>query len=182
MNTLSLAHISILLGALGVAASLWQAIAPAQVRRMLDALPRHTLTGWALAAVDLLWVAWLINETSLGRFDNWKPALYFLTPLSFYLLIQYLDELLTVRALGGLLLLLAAPVLDIARWHTSDWRLVIAGLAYLWVVMGMFLVMSPHLFRRAVRLVLPDDTRSRCSAALKLVVSAFLIALGLRVF
>lgn len=171
-----------LMGALGIAASLWQALAPAQVRQLLDALPRHTLAGWALAAADLLWVAWLINRTNLGSFDAWKPALYFLTPLSFYLLIQYLDELLAVRALGGLLLLLAAPVLDIARWHTSDWRLVIAGLAYLWVVIGMTLVMSPHLFRRTVRLVLPDDARGRLSATIKLLVSAGLIALGLLVF
>lgn len=182
MNTLSLAHVSILLGALGIAGSLWQALAPAQVRRMLDALPRHTLTAWALAAVDLLWVAWLINETSLGRFDAWKPALYFITPLSFYLLIQYLDELLAVRALGGLLLLVAAPILDIARWHDSEWRLVIVGLVYIWVVIGMFLVMSPHLFRRTVRRVLPDDARGRLSAALKLVVSVGLLLLGLLVF
>lgn len=182
MNAMSLAQLSLLLGALGTAAGLWQLAAPAQVRRMLAALPRHTPTAWALAGVDLLWVAWLLNQTPLGRFDNWKPALYFLTPLSFFLLINYLDELLAVRALGGFLLLAAAPVLDITRWHDSPWRLVVTVIAYLWVVVGMALVMSPYLFRRAERFLVPDDARARLSALLKLAVSAVLVVLGLRVF
>lgn len=171
-----------LLGALGLAASLWQWFAPAQVRRMLDALPRHMPTAWVLTAVDLLWVAWLINETNLGRFDYLKPSLYLVAPLSFFLLINFLDELLAVRALGGLLLLLPHPVLTIARWHESDARLVIAGLAYVWIVAGMALVMSPHLFRRTVNRLLPNDACGRVSAALKAAFSIGLLLLGLRVF
>lgn len=182
MNSISLAQLSLLLGTLGAAASLWQAIAPAQVRRVLEALPRHTPTAWALTAIDLLWITWLINDTSLGRFDYLKPSLYFVAPLSFFLLINFLDELLAVRALGGLLLLAATPVLRIAQWHPSDWRLVITVIAYIWVVAGMFLVMSPYLFRRAEKFFVPDDLRGRLSAALKLAVSLLLIALGLRVF
>lgn len=182
MTTPTLAQLALLLGGLTLAAGLWQFVAPAQVRRMLEALPRHTATAWALTAIDLLWVAWLLNETSLGRFDTWKPALYFLTPFSFFLLIRYLDELLAVRAMGGLLLLLAHPVLQITQWHPSGWRLVITTLAYLWVVIGMFLVMSPYLFRRAQRMVVPDDARGRFSAVLKVLAGAGLIALGLFVY
>lgn len=182
MNAMTLAQLSMLLGALGVAASLWQWFAPAQVRRMLDALPRHTTTAWVLTAVDLLWVAWLINQTNLGRFEYLKPALYLVTPLSFFLLINFLDELLAVRALGGLLLLLPHPVLTIARWHPSEARLIIAGLAYVWVVVGMALVMSPHLFRRAVNRLLPNEACGRVSATLKLAFSVGLLLLGLRVF
>mgnify|MGYP003585500246 CR=1 FL=1 len=182
MNELSLAHIALLLGAAGLAAGLWQLIAPAQVRRMLDAFPRSTATAWALTAIDLLWVAWLLHHTNLGRFDYLKPALYFLTPLSFFLLINYLDELLAARALGGLLLLLPHPVLQIAQWHPSEWRLVVVSLAYLWAVAGMALVLSPYLFRRTALIVVPTDARSRLSAALKLAVSIGLIGLGLTVY
>ena len=182
MTTPTLAQLAFLLGGLTLAAGLWQIVAPAQVRRMLEALPRHTPTAWALTAIDLLWVAWLLNETSLGRFDAWKPSLYFITPLSFFLLIRYLDELLAVRALGGLLLLLAHPVLQLIQWHPSPWRLVITTLAYLWVIIGIFLVMSPYLFRRVQRAVVPDDARGRFSALLKLVAGAGLVALGLFVY
>lgn len=182
MNGINLAQLSLLLGLLAAAAGVWQLLAPAQVRRMLEVLPRHTPTAWILTGVDLLWVAWLLNQTPLGRFDSWKPALYFLTPLSFFLLINYLDELLAVRALGGFLLLAAAPVLDITRWHDSPWRLVVTVIVYGWVVAGMALVMSPYLFRRAERFFVPDDARGRISALLKLAVSAILVVLGLRVF
>ena len=182
MNSISLSQLALLLGGLGVAASVWQLLAPAQVRRMLDALPRHVPTAWALTALDLLWVAWLLKNTPLGSFDYLKPSLYIVAPLCFFLLIQYMDELLAVRALGGFLLLLANPVLKITQWHPSEWRLVVTAMAYGWVLIGMVLVMSPHRFRRTVNILVPDDARGRLSALAKLAVSALLIGLAFLVY
>jgi hypothetical protein len=182
MNQLTLSQLSILLGALGVAAGLWPLIAPAQVRRMLDAFPRSTPTAWILTAVSLLWVTWLLFQTPLGGFEYLKPTLYFLAPLSFFLLINFLDELLAPRALGGLLMLAANPVLKIAQWQDTEWRLVIIVLAYVWVVAGMALVLSPYLFRRAVLWIVPTEARHRLAALAKLAFGLGLLVLGLTVF
>lgn len=182
MNPLTLSQLSLALGVLAILAGLWQLFAPAQVGRMLAAFPRSALTAWALTAADLLWVAWLLFNTPLGDFDRFKPALYALTPLSFYLLVVHMDELLAPRSLGGLLLLLATPVLRIAQWHDSTWRLVITSLAYCWVIGGITLILSPHLFRRTVLLTVPTAGRHRLAALLKLAGGLFLIGLALTVY
>ena len=182
MNPLTVSQLSLLLGGLAIAAGLWQLVAPAQVARMLENFPRSRPIAWALTAACLLWVAWLLFQTPLGRVDSLKPALYFLPPLSFYLLINFMDELLAPRALGVLLLLVATPVLRIVQWHDSPWRLVITVMAYAWVIAGMALILSPYLFRRTARLLVPTSSRHRLSALAKLAFGVFLIVLALTVY
>jgi len=48
---------------------------------------------------------------------DFKPILWALAPLCYVLTVCFVEELLAARALGGILLLAAAPVLDAARWH-----------------------------------------------------------------
>jgi hypothetical protein len=123
------------------------AAAPAGVWRGIRAFPRHALAGRLLTAIALAWVAWLLVEMPLGRFERFKPLLWILAPGSFVLIVMYVDELLAPRALGGLLLLLATPMLDAARWHGSPARFVIAALAFALVLVGMLLFISPYRFR-----------------------------------
>ena len=146
MSELSIA--SLLIGLLALTAGGISLAAPARVRAGLAAFPRSIWPGRILAAIDLTWAAYELSLMHLGMFDAWKVHLFWLTPVAIALCVVYLDELLSPRALGGLLLLAAGPVLNAARWHPSDWRLIVTVIAYLWIVLGLVLLLSPWWFRR----------------------------------
>jgi uncharacterized protein YjeT (DUF2065 family) len=177
---LSLQTLTFATAGLFIAVSLPCLLAPAAWRRALAEFPRHLPSAWILTGMDLLWVSNVVLHAPLGRFEFLKPAIYILGPLSFYLLVKYLDELLAPRALGGLLLLLPNPVLNAARWHPSDARLVMTVLAYVAVVAGMLLVLAPYRFRRWTAWWIESDARCRLGGRLKL--AAALVLLGLAGF
>jgi len=108
--------------------------------------PRSRIWGMLLTAIALLWSAIMIDRMTLGELSKYKWLLYILTPVSFYLIIQFLDELLAARAFGGLLMLLPVVMVE-ARLHPSPWRLVIITLAYILVIAGIWLMLCPFKFR-----------------------------------
>ena len=111
-----------------------------------------------------------------------EPLLYVLTPLSIVLVGFFVDDLLAPRALGGLLLLLAAPLLDAARWHASPLRLVVVVAAYILVVKGVVLVVCPYQFRKKVERFLTGDHACRLWGSAGCVVGAVLLTLALTVY
>jgi hypothetical protein len=118
----------------------------------------------------------------LGWFDEYKWSLYVLAPLLFVLVIFLMDELLAPRALGGLLLLLAAPILNSARWHPSAWRLIMVALAYAGVIVGMMLVVSPYRFRKWARSGIKDNSRARLVGSMGTLGGLGIVLLGLIVY
>jgi hypothetical protein len=179
---LKLHQAALFTGALGVLLGLPLTLAPARCRALLSSFPRHPGAAWALTAACVLWVTWIVWHAALGRFEFLKPGLYLAAPAVFFLLIHFLDELLAARALGGLLLLMANPVLNAARWHDTPWRFVMTALAYAWVVAGMALVLSPYLFRRWSRVAAADDARCRATGIAALALAALLVGLGLTLY
>lgn len=121
--------------------------APTALSRVLAAFPRQRTAGIVLTAIALLWSAVLLNRMTLGELGKYKDLLYVLTPAAFFLVVIFLDELLAARAFGGLLMLYPTLMVDIARWHPSSWRLVVVTLAYILVIAGMWITLSPYKFR-----------------------------------
>lgn len=156
---------------------------PSGLRGALGRFPRNVAAGRILAGAALVWVAILVWHFPLGGFDAYKPALWALAPAAYYLTITFADELLAPRALGGLLLLLAGPVLAVARFHPSAWRLAVVLLAYAWIVAGMALVLSPWLFRKImVERINATDRRCRRAGIARLAAGLGLAFLAWRVF
>lgn len=171
------------IGLLTAAGGVMTWLFPAQTRSGWMAFPRSVWPGRLLAAGDLIWAAYEFTLMHLGLFDAWKVHLYWLTPIAIFLCITYLDDLLSPRALGGFLLLVAGPVLDIARWHPSDWRLVIAILAYLWILIGLLFLLSPWWFRRiTIWLTGRGDGAVRFIGALNVLFGLGLMALAFFVY
>lgn len=169
-------------GVLGVILGLALLGAPKACGAWLPGLGRNKPLAWVLTALGLLWAAWLVYNTPMERFNSLKPALYIVTPVAFFLIIIYLEDLLAARAIGGLLLLLANPVLMAARWHESEWRLVMTIIAYIWAVAGILLVLSPYLWRRWVTPWVASELRCRATGALKLAFGIALLWLAWRVY
>jgi hypothetical protein len=156
--------------------------APSFFRRLATGFSRNVPAAWLLTAIDIVWVAWIILHASLGRFESLKPLVYLVAPLSFFALVYFADELLAPRALGGLLLLLANPVLNSARWLETDWRLAMVVIAYVWVIAGILFVLSPFRLRQAAEFGTRTDLRCILGGSARFLVGAFVLFLGLKVY
>lgn len=169
----------VLLGALGVLAGLAGLCFPGAARAGLSAFPRSRWPGWILTAVGVGWVSWVTAHAALGRFEGVKPWIPVLSVASYFAIVYFLDELLAPRSLGGLLLLLADPLLDGVRWADSAWRFVVVLIAYAWVIAGCGLMLHPWLFRKMAERVLGAAGRLRAICWAKVVGGGVLLAAGL---
>jgi hypothetical protein len=149
-------------------------VAPGLARRVLAAFPRHAWAGRVLAAVAVAGSAWQVNAMPLGMFDAYKFLLWAVAPLTYGLVLLFMEELLAARALGGALLLAASPVLELVRWHPSAWRLLPVVLAYTWVIAGIMLVLSPFKFRKTAEWACATDARCRFWGGLGVALGALL--------
>lgn len=169
----------VVLGGLGLLAGLVMLRFPAALRLGLAAFPRSKWPGWVLTAIGLAWVAWVIQHAALGRFEALKPLIPFAAVAVFAAMVWFLDELLAPRALGGLLLLVANPVLNGVRWAGSAWSFVVTLIAYAWVVAGCALMLHPWLFRKMAERFLSSERAVRRVGWGKLLGGAILLAAGL---
>jgi hypothetical protein len=176
-----LAVIAWVLGTFAIGGGLCAAGTPETVRRAMENYPRSVWPGRILVTIDMAWAAYAINQMHLGGFDASKVHLYWLVPVCIVLAVLYLDEMLSVRALGGLLLLAAGPLLNAARWHPSAWRLVITVIAYVWIGFGLLWLLEPWWFRRMV-LRVQSLQLIRAGGLFKMLFGAGLIALALLVY
>jgi len=179
---LNLSTAALVLGVALFALHVPLAAAPPAARRLLARLPRNRWAAWALTAVDLAWAAWLLNQTPLGRFEGAKEYLPVLAPAAFFAVVFLMDELLAARALGGLLILVPAPLLDAARWHGSPLRLVVTVVAYVMAVQGILLVLSPYKLRKGVERWAGSDRRCRVLGLAGAALGGVLVLLGLTVY
>lgn len=133
---------------------------PAPVQGFLKKFPRNHALGQIILAVGLLWF-WLLVAVpgkgmlnslamDLGEFNGLKKYLRFVVPLSIVAVGFAVKEFLSVRALGLLGLMAAAPLLDAAFLKDPQSRLLVPAFAFAMVVASLYFVGMPYLFRDAV--------------------------------
>lgn len=179
---LSLSTMAIALGCFIMAVNVPALFAPAFFRKMALGFSRNVPAAWILTAIDILWVGWIIHHASLGRFEPLKPLVYVGVPVSFFAMVFFMDELLAPRALGGLLLLLANPVLNAARWLDTEWRLVMVVIAYAWAIVGITLVLNPFRLRQAAEWGTKTNLHCIIGGSVRFLVGACILFLGLKVY
>lgn len=137
----------------GIALIVCHAVAlarPAQTGVLLRAFPRSAAMGKVLLVVAAVWSYWLVSVADLGEFSHLRGALQVGVPVGAVLAWFFVDEFLSVRALGTLALLAAEPVLSAAFLQPPLSRLLLVVLAYAWIVAGLFLVGMPYLLRDVI--------------------------------
>lgn len=180
--SISLSNLSLILG-LGLALpQLWQLARPGAWREWSATFPRSKPIGWVLVLLATGWFLWHVQNETLADFTRFKPYLLAGFAAIGVLTCIYVGDFLAARGLALLLLLLAKLMVDTARWHPSDWRWVIAALAYVWVFAGMWLTISPWRLRDFLAWHNRTDGRIRTFAGGRLVLALVLVALGLTVF
>ena len=133
---------------------------PAMVQGFLKRFPRDQMIGQILLGIGLAWFWLLIAPEGmgfisslamdLGEFNNAKPILRILVPVSLVLVTISVRDFLAVRALGLIGLMAASPLLEAAFLKDPSSRLLIPIFAYLMLTASMFCVGMPYLFRDAV--------------------------------
>jgi hypothetical protein len=155
---------------------------PALCRNFLLASPRNYPLGAVLMALATAWFTWLMGSIDLMEYTSYQKIFSLVVLTGGALAIFYLKELLTGRALGSLLLLVAYVLLDASFLRDEPLKLIIVGTAYVYIIVGMILVSSPYRLRDALQWVYRDERRARMAAALGLVFGVLLLILGLAVF
>jgi hypothetical protein len=144
-------------------------VKPAACQAFLKKFPRNDQLGQILLGIGLFWFWLLIAPPGLGKlsglamelgeFNNAKGLLQIAVPVSLVLVCRSVRDFLSVRALGLLGLMVAAPLLGAAFLKDPQSRLLVPICAYALLTASMFWVGMPYLFRDAVNWLIAEQKR-----------------------
>lgn len=179
---MKLSTLSIVLG-LGMAApQMYGLMKPKEFGVAVRKFPRATGLGYALVAFATLWFLWYVSQEDISDFAAYKKIMLGGFAAVGLLTCLYVTDFLAIRGLALLMMLLGKLMVDTARWAETDWRLVIVTWAYLLVVAGMWLTISPWRLRDLLNWATANENRVRIGSAVRLGFGLFIAALGLTVF
>jgi len=166
---LSLFTVGLILGSALIAVHVFMLLRPQLAQSFLKSFPRNVMLGQILLGMGLAWFWLLVAPASmgtlgalamdLGEFNNAKPLLRILIPITMVLVVISVRDFLAVRALGVLGLLAAAPLLESAFLKDPATRLLVPIYAYGLLTASLFWVGMPYLFRDAVNWVTAESRR-----------------------
>lgn len=155
---------------------------PTSAGRVWKKLPRSVWPGRILAAVCIIWSGLWLCVMPLGPLMIIREYLWVLLPAAIAAVWFFTPELLTCRAIGGLLVLLPTPMLSAAAWHPSPARYVVIIYAYAMIITGMFYIAQPWILRDHITWSQAKPIRSRTIASSAVALGLILVALAATVF
>ena len=182
--TLKLSTLSILLG-LGMGLpQIYGIVKPAAFAAAVRKFPRSLPWGIALMLLGASWFLWNLNEESIADFATYKNVLlagFAGVGLGACVFVQ---DFLAVRGLAVVLLLLAKLMVDTGRpaLEQTQWVLVIQTWAYVLVVAGIWLTVSPWRLRDMLAWGTANEQRIKVGCGLRLAFGLLVAGLGLTVF
>jgi hypothetical protein len=179
---MSVAWLAVLLG-LGYAVPQAYGLAkPAAYRNALRSFPRSEPWGYVLMLLATAWFLWNLHRENISDFAAFKPVLIAGFAVVGVGACVYLRDFLAVRGLAVLFMLLAKVMVDTVREVETDWRLVVVTWAYVLVVGGMWLTISPHRLREWFEWQTGSEGRLKLGLALRLAFGLGVALLGVTVF
>ena len=189
-SDISLAGLSMLIGAFLVILSGYTLSKPVAVGQALRGFPRANTPGYVLMLAATAWFLWNIKIEDMADYREIKHWFYYGFGAVGIGSCIFLRDFLAVRGLAVFMLLLAKLMLDTQRHYMlatpveqmSEWRLVFAVWAYLIILVSMWWVVSPWRMRDMIDWMLSKPGRFEAKCWFRLVFGIVLIALGLMVF
>ena len=165
----------LVLGLALVLSHLAMLLRPAPLQKFLRGLPRNEKLGQVLIGVGLVWFWLLVAKPGRGplhalsmdlgdQFNATKPLLRIAVPALIVLLSIAIKEFLAVRALGLLGLMVAAPLLESAFLEAPASRLLIPIYTYAIIIVSLYCVGMPYLFRDLVTWATASQARWKALA------------------
>lgn len=145
----------------------------------LRALPRSRGWGLIFLTIATLWSMYLIYTIDLGEFAKWRERILIVIPIGAILTGRYVDELLSARALGMVLLLAAEPLLEASFLRTEGSCYLLKVLAYAGIIAGMFWIGMPYLLRDQLRWLTESTARLKTAAIFAAGYGLLLLIFGL---
>ena len=171
-----------LLAALAGCSALITLAAPAASTRFLRGFCRNRWAGRLLSAVALAWAGWLLYALPLEFLMPYRKFIPFVMLAAIPFSWVAMPDLLAARALGGIMALMPAPVLQVARVDPSNWRLVVVALMYVMAIAGMTLIMAPYYLRDGLEWLTRSEGRLRLCGVVRLLFALLLAWLAFAVF
>ena len=173
--------------ALGVAMAVPQVYGitrPAAFAAAVRKFPRNLPAGVVLMLLGTAWFLWNFSQESISDFAAWKPYLtagFAAVGVGACIFVQ---DFLAVRGLAVVLLLLARLMADTGRplLGATHWVLVIQVWAYLLVILGMWLTVSPWRLRDFLNWATANEKRVRIGSTVRLAFAVCIAVLGFAKF
>jgi hypothetical protein len=175
--------LSILAILLGLAAALPQAYGLAKPQPYAGALqrfPRSIPWGIALMLLATAWFCWNLSQESIADLAVYKNVLYLLFVAVGIGSCVFVQDFLAVRGLAVVLLLLAKLMVDMGRpaLPHNHWVLIIQMWAYVLVVLGMWLTISPWRLRNWLDWLAGSPQRLKTGCSLAVAFGLFVVAVA----
>lgn len=148
-----------------IASHAFALLKPDLVKPWLQRFPRHDQLGVVLVVIAFAWSFVIWSGMDLGEFFRYERIGQLILIGMCAGVVIYVREFLAVRALGFLLILAAAPLLDSAFLKDPSSRLWLVAFAYAIALKGMFWVGMPYLMRDQIRWILAKEARYKIGAA-----------------
>jgi hypothetical protein len=158
---------------------LWGLVQPGTSQAAARSLPRSRIAGFVLFTIAFFWSFWLLATMEMGEFSSFRKPLLFVLPVAFLLVLRFVDEFLSVRALGILFLLAAEPLLDAAFFRSERSKLLVTIFAYLLILAGLFWVTMPYLLRDQINWSARTNGRWRIAHGLAFLYGAAILAFAI---
>ena len=161
---LSLRTVGLCVGVVMLALHVWALMSPAGAKEFLRKLPRNQTVGtWFLTAAFILGVM-VATSMDLGDFARMRYVAQLAMPLMFLALLFYCNEYLGARSIGIFLLLAACPILNAAFLQPPASRILLSGIAYVWIILGLFWVGMPFTMRDQISWLTKSSGRQQLAA------------------
>ena len=181
---LSLSLLSLLLGIGAGLPQVYGLARPGQLGAAARQFPRNFAAGVVLMLLGTAWFVWNVSVEPIADFSAFKPYMMAGFAGVGVLSCVFVRDFLAVRGLAVLLLLLGKLMVDTGRPHLSEspFVLVIQTWAYVLVVAGIWLTVTPWKLRDFVNWANATEARTRFLSGVRLAFAAFVAGLGVTVF
>ena len=157
---------------------------PEKFRDVMRKFPRSTAWGWFLMLLGTGWFVHNVNQEQVADFESYKKIL-----LSFFAGVGiasclFVRDFLAVRGAAVVMLLLAKWMVDTGRplIGTSGWVVLWQAWAYVFVVAGIWLTVSPWRMRDLIDWATASEQRIRITCGARLAFCLLIVLLGATVY
>jgi hypothetical protein len=157
---------------------------PAQLAAAVKKFPRNLPIGIALMLLGTAWFLWIVNAEPIADFSAYKPMMMIAFAAVGLLTCVFVQDFLAARGLAVVLLLLGKLMVDTGRPHLgeSPFVVVIQAWAYVFVVLGIWLTITPWKLRDILNWATATEARTRLISGVRLAFATFVVILGLTAF
>jgi hypothetical protein len=184
MLALKLSTLAILLG-LGIGLpQIYGFMNPSAFASAVRRFPRSLPWGYALMLLGTAWFVYNLSQESISDFAAYKNILFAGFAAVGIGSCIYVQDFLAVRGLAVVFLLLAKLMVDTGRPNLSQSSLVliIQSWAYLLVIAGIWLTISPWRLRDFLHWATANEKRIKIGCGIRLAFGLFVAVLGFTKF